>query len=208
MKKKSNENKEMRKFKTGATRDTDCGKLDYEGFLSPLVLERYARYMNTHRIQADGNVRASDNWQKGIPQDVYMKSMWRHFMDVWMDYRGHNDCGSLDEKLCALMFNAMGMLHEYLQDTPEMQEEDRRIDEEIEKWQDEQIIKEMTEGLMALAEKDEDEEPKPTIEVYMIPDEKPAKSNIIGMAFSLAIGAIGIGCLVFGLFYLVKGALA
>ena len=30
----------IREFATGASRDTDAGKLDLEGFLSPLVLER------------------------------------------------------------------------------------------------------------------------------------------------------------------------
>jgi len=29
----------IRQFTTGATRDTSDGKLDYEGFISPLVLE-------------------------------------------------------------------------------------------------------------------------------------------------------------------------
>lgn len=111
MGKKSNKYNNVRKFKTGATRDTDCGKLDYEGFLSPIVLERYAQYMNKHRTQSDGTPRESDNWQRGIPANVYMKSMWRHFMDVWKSHRGTK----LDEEaLCALLFNVMGMLHEQI----------------------------------------------------------------------------------------------
>ena len=73
----------VRQFKTGATRDTDEGKYDYEGFISPLVLERFAQYMHKHRKQSDGNLRASDNWQKGIPKDAYIKSAWRHFVDWW-----------------------------------------------------------------------------------------------------------------------------
>ena len=32
----------MRTFATGATRDTEVEKLDYEGFLSPVVLKAYA----------------------------------------------------------------------------------------------------------------------------------------------------------------------
>ena len=101
----------MRQFETGATRDTEEGKLDYEGFLSPLVLKRYAEYMHEHRIQADGNLRSSDNWQKGIPKDVYMKSAWRHFMDWWVS---HRDEGCDQEAVCALLFNVMGYLHEEL----------------------------------------------------------------------------------------------
>ena|ERR1700683_2355163 len=106
----------MREFDTGATRDEDDDKWDFEGFLSPLVLSRFAEYMHTHRIQADGSLRASDNWQKGIPLDAYMKSMFRHFMDVWGEHRWPGDCVSpdIEEALCALLFNVQGYLHELL----------------------------------------------------------------------------------------------
>lgn len=101
----------MRKFGSGATRDDETNKLDYEGFLSPIVLQRFARYMHQHRIQADGNLRDSDNWQKGMPRDAYMKSAWRHFMAWWSAHRnGQND----EEALCALLFNTMGYLYEVL----------------------------------------------------------------------------------------------
>ena len=101
----------MRKFASGATRDSDETKLDYEGFLSPLVLRRFAEYMHQHRLQADGKLRDSDNWQKGIPLDAYMKSGWRHFMDWWACHRASQDPA---EALCALLFNVQGYLHEIL----------------------------------------------------------------------------------------------
>ena len=106
----------IRTFETGATRDTDDGKLDYEGFLSPLVMECYARYMHAHRRQADGNLRASDNWQRGIPLDAYAKSGWRHWMDVWFHHRGvrHLAKDTLVNALCACLFNVSGYLHETL----------------------------------------------------------------------------------------------
>jgi hypothetical protein len=106
----------IRTFESGATRDLDANKLDYDGFLSPLVLERYARYMHKHRIQPDGNLRAADNWQKGIPREAYAKSLWRHFMDVWFHHRGlpHLAGAALEEALCAVIFNSMGLLHEVL----------------------------------------------------------------------------------------------
>lgn len=101
----------MRTFETGATRDTDEGKLDYEGFLSPFVLERFAEYMAKHQVQADGQLRTSDNWQKGIPLDAYMKSGFRHFMDFWFAHRG----GYVDmEACCALLFNLQGYMHTVL----------------------------------------------------------------------------------------------
>jgi len=106
----------MRKFDTGATRNTDEGKNDYEGFLSPSVIERFGEYMTKHRKQADGQLRDSDNWQKGIPRTAYIKSSWRHFMDLWKEHRGIATKDGIEEALCAIMFNTMGYLHEYLKE--------------------------------------------------------------------------------------------
>ncbi len=108
----------MREFETGATRNLDGDKFDYEGFLSPLALERFAQYMHKHRLQEDGKLRASDNWQRGIPVESYMKSMWRHFFDVWKNYRGYPAEADQEEALCALLFNVMGMLHEIKKHSP------------------------------------------------------------------------------------------
>jgi len=104
----------MRHFDSGATRGTEDGKLDYEGFLSPIVLERFAEYMHKHRQQADGELRDSDNWQHGMPPDVYLKSAFRHFMAVWKIHRGIELGSSLDleDSLCGLLFNVMGYLHQ------------------------------------------------------------------------------------------------
>ena len=99
-----------RVFDTGASRDSDEGKLDYEGFLSPFVLKRFAEYMHENRRMKDGTMRASDNWQKGIPLDAYMKSAWRHFHDWWGWHRGLTDDGA-EDAICGLLFNAMGYLH-------------------------------------------------------------------------------------------------
>lgn len=111
----------MRTFETGATRDTDQGKHDFEGFLSPLALERFAEYMTKHRYQADGTVRDSDNWQKGIPMPAYMKSGWRHFFDWWKLHRMSLNApltgemeDHLEETLSAILFNVQGYLHEHL----------------------------------------------------------------------------------------------
>lgn len=117
-------NKKMRQFDTGATRDDDTNKYDYEGFLSPLVLERYAQYMHKNRLQSDGKMRDSDNWQKGIPPEQYMKSKLRHIMETWRLHRGVRTISTssddtirinaLCESLCAELFNTMGMLFELL----------------------------------------------------------------------------------------------
>lgn len=108
-----------REFATGATRDQDETKLDFEGFLSPLVLVRFAQYMRVHRQTPQG-LRESDNWQKGIPQEAYMKSLLRHAVEVWSHHRGSPVVSeptmaySMEEGLCAIIFNAQGMLHEIL----------------------------------------------------------------------------------------------
>jgi hypothetical protein len=113
----------MRQFGTGATRDLDANKLDFEGFLSPLVLERYAEHMHKARKMPDGSMRESDNWQLGIPIVVYMKSLFRHFFSVWKLHRGlpvtevvrgETIVKDLETELCAVLFNASGMLHEVL----------------------------------------------------------------------------------------------
>lgn len=106
----------MREFDTGAARDTDEGKPDYEGFLSPRVLVRYGEYMSKHRVQADGKLRDSDNWQKGIPIAQYMKSKWRHFMDTWIWHRNKPVGADIEDSLCAELFNTMGMLDTVLKD--------------------------------------------------------------------------------------------
>lgn len=114
------EEEAMREFKTGATRDAEQGKLDYEGFLSPIALRRFAEYMNKNRQMQDGSVRDSDNWQRGIPLDVYVKSCWRHFHDWWTLHRGYEATDlngnqmDLEESLCAVLFNVQGYLHELL----------------------------------------------------------------------------------------------
>lgn len=113
----------MRQFDTGATRDTDAGKNDYEGFYSPLVVEAFGDYMTKHRIQADGKLRDSDNWQKGIPKEAYIKSLWRHFLDMWFLHRGYKRIDkqtkeelTMKEVLCAILFNVQGYLYEILKE--------------------------------------------------------------------------------------------
>jgi len=104
----------IKTFDTGATRGNDENKMDYEGFMSPIVLERYAKYLHKHRIQADGKIRDSDNWQKGMSKTTYIKSLWRHFIDVWKSHRGYWIKENIQDALCGVIFNAMGYLYELL----------------------------------------------------------------------------------------------
>jgi hypothetical protein len=114
---------DTRLFETGATRDTDTGKLDYEGFISPIVDRRFAEYMHrcrTRNIPPGETLRASDNWQKGIPLDTYAKSLIRHVKEFHLIYDGFDafdEKGNkmeLEDVLCAIRFNVDGFLFETL----------------------------------------------------------------------------------------------
>ena len=98
------------RFDTGATRSAETA-FDPEGFISPAVLAEYSRYMAEHRVQADGELRSSDNWQKGMPTSRAWRSLSRHFLDAWLIHRGYPpvspDCMTLRGALCGILFNTM-----------------------------------------------------------------------------------------------------
>ena len=132
----------MRKFKGGAVRDIERGKIDYEGCFSPLVFHLFGEFMHKHNLRVDGKLRRCDDWQKGIPKESYVKSLWRHFLDFWSLYRGmavykeRTDNGELTHILSvpkkpvpkgweeqtiedagsAIIFNIQGFLHEHLKE--------------------------------------------------------------------------------------------
>ena len=85
------------------------------------MLHEYGAYMHEHRRQADGQLRDSDNWQKGMPIAEYVKSLIRHTIDLWRAHRGavvvDRDSGehvTKIELLCAIIFNAQGCMLEML----------------------------------------------------------------------------------------------
>ncbi|MBW2596977.1 MAG: hypothetical protein JRC93_13630 [Deltaproteobacteria bacterium] len=105
----------MRTFDSGATRDSDAGKPDYEGFLSPLVIARFGEYMLKHQVQADGETRASDNWKNGFGEnhlDVCMSSLLRHVMDVWLEHEGYPSRDGMEAAINATLFNLMAYQHQ------------------------------------------------------------------------------------------------
>ena len=102
-----------RKFPTGATRSDDSAKPNYIGYLSPLVIERFGRYMLEHQY---GGQRSADNWKKGITRQAYIESAFRHFMDLWLAHE-YNEVGPAEQNaLCGLLFNFQGYLHELLRE--------------------------------------------------------------------------------------------
>ena len=101
----------MRTFETGATRDSNEDKLDYKGFLSMIAIKQFAEYMHSHRKQADGSMRASDNWRKGIPVSAYEESMTRHVFE-WLQALEAGDRDKAFEIAPAIFFNLQGFMHE------------------------------------------------------------------------------------------------
>lgn len=109
----------MRTFESGGTRDTDEGKYCYEGFLSPLVLEKFAAYMHGHRIQADGNLRAPDNWQRHFGEkhfDVCMDSLLRHVIDMWKEHRGLKSREGMESAMMGVLFNIQAYADKFYKD--------------------------------------------------------------------------------------------
>jgi hypothetical protein len=108
-----------RTFSTGATRDTAVGKIDPEGFVHPLFMLQFYKYMNMHRIQSDGTLRDSDNWQKGIPKEVCAKSLKRHMLDFELIHRGcydaaHEPC--IIAAAMGIMFNVQAYVLQVIQE--------------------------------------------------------------------------------------------
>ena len=75
--------------------------------------------MHKHRKQSDGSLRDSDNWQNGFGENhltVCMKSLWRHFLDLWMEHRGYKSRDGIDDSICGILFNVMAYYYKILMD--------------------------------------------------------------------------------------------
>lgn len=125
----------QRKFESGATRNSSDNKLDYEGFINPIVEWAFAQYMHKHRLLEDGTMRASDNWQLGIPQQELMKSAHRHWQDLRLIQRYYTvgENGKVVSKLDALLglkFNIDAMIYDELKNNKVVDRNYTRIDTE------------------------------------------------------------------------------
>jgi len=144
------DNGKMRRFDSGASRDTGTDKLQYDKFLSPIVLKAFAEFMHTKREMPDGP-RQGDNWQKGIPIEAYMESMSRHYMDTWLINRGYHGAveDDLVTTLVSLMFNVHGMLHEVLKEKSEVPIEE--IPEDTESWYEGEVDEEYIRSIVGVS---------------------------------------------------------
>lgn len=113
-------------YSTGAKREDADDKIDYEGFMSPLVVEAFAEYMHFNRYMPDGTKRDSDNWQEGMPYNHLMKSLWRHFFDVWKEHRGWKSKEGIVWACCGVLFNVSCYLNQVLLNNPTIMEKSLR----------------------------------------------------------------------------------
>jgi hypothetical protein len=105
----------IRTFASGATRDTTEGKPEPWGFTSAMVEKIFCEYMDMHRTQSDGSLRASDNWKKGFDLDSYWHSMSRHVLDfrlLWEGWDGEARTDYMIEALCGIKFNVDALILE------------------------------------------------------------------------------------------------
>ena len=102
--------RDVRVFESGASRDSAEDKLDFEGYMHPLVMVEFGKYMKRNETMLDGSKRESDNWQKGIPKDSAIKSAYRHFIDWQLEHRGCESREGLIDALCGVIFNVNSYL--------------------------------------------------------------------------------------------------
>lgn len=107
---------DIRRYETGATRDSAEGKPSYASYLSPLVVRSYGEYMLQHETQSNGERREPGNWKRGMSKRDYLESLFRHFHDLWLIDEGYGEKAreSVEEALNGIIFNASGYLHELL----------------------------------------------------------------------------------------------
>lgn len=109
----------MRKFHSGATRDTAEDKYVINKFISPIVTQRFSEYMHHHRLQPDGNLREGDNWQKLFGDkhlDVCLESLTRHIEDIKLHHEGYKGRDDIESAICASIFNLNAYLFKLLKD--------------------------------------------------------------------------------------------
>ena len=113
----------MREFETGATRDNDQDKHDPHGALDPGVLKAFTAYMHRCSFLPDGTTRPASNWKKGITKESYMKSLTRHFLDLWELDEGKEvrrpetgELVNLNDCLGGIFFNLAGYWRTVLQE--------------------------------------------------------------------------------------------
>lgn len=98
---------DKRQFETGAVRDKVDGKLRFNMYNSPVVEFRFAEYMKSHE-----GTYGEGNWKRGIPKSVYLESLLRHVMGLWLKEECGVDDGNSADHASAIRFNINGFMYE------------------------------------------------------------------------------------------------
>lgn len=99
--------KKLTRFKTGAIRDSQDGKLDFVECVSFTAHHRFVKYMTSKKKKY-----GSGNFKLGIPIDNYERSLLRHIDKYFRNkYEAGND-EPLEDHLAAARFNLDGIMHE------------------------------------------------------------------------------------------------
>jgi hypothetical protein len=99
--------KNITKFKSGAVRDDQKGKIDFVETISWSALGRYARYM-TDKASKYGR----GNFKKGIPVESYEKSLIRHLHKYMVNKYENGQLEPNEDHVSAMVFNLFGIMHE------------------------------------------------------------------------------------------------
>ena len=97
----------MRKFGSGAIRDSDDSKENYIESIPWLALRRYAAYMKSKE-----KVYGKGNFKKGIPIESYEESALRHVQKYISNKYEGGEFELDQDHLSAVLFNIFGIMFE------------------------------------------------------------------------------------------------
>lgn len=98
---------EIRKFDSGAVRDSDKNKESYVETISWVAFRRYSQYMTGKK-----NKYGAGNFKKGIPIESYEESLVRHLVKYLSNKYENEDLEKNEDHLSAIIFNTFGIMHE------------------------------------------------------------------------------------------------
>lgn len=121
----------MRKFSSGATRDSNDDKVDYLKITPAIIDHSFGQYMRRKRVQPDGSLRDFDNWQGGFgdtPEEnarQCLDSIDRHVKDIALILDGYtvNERGtpiSLEDSWNAIRFGSQAGLFHFIKNRKEI----------------------------------------------------------------------------------------
>lgn len=101
----------MRKFETGATRNSDEGRYNPARSIGWRAMAAYANWVEKHATLPDGSKRPTDNWKKGFPLDAIEVSLGRHAMEFLAAVE-RGDYEAADESAMGIWFNCQAYVFE------------------------------------------------------------------------------------------------